>query len=112
MEQYHKVWLEAHPNRTRQWLIDRLKDGFQVHHLDGDHKNDNPKNLALIEGMDHMQMHGIPLGQQLKLRVNSSRKRTKKRGRNSEAWKNYIINRPGKTRQKVKKLDPEAVLLD
>jgi hypothetical protein len=31
-----------------------------VHHVDGDHSNDEPKNLALIEGLDHMLLfHGV-----------------------------------------------------
>ncbi len=58
MQIYHHIWLEAHPERSEEWLKDRLKDGFDVHHIDGDHSNDDPKNLALIEASDHMRMHG------------------------------------------------------
>lgn len=36
-----------------------LRDGFDVHHLDGDHSNDDPANLALIEHTDHMRLHGM-----------------------------------------------------
>lgn len=51
--------------------MDRLADGFHVHHADGDHSNDAPSNLCLIEGIDHMLVfHGwklrqVPTGKQL-----------------------------------------------
>lgn len=32
-------------------------EGFDVHHLDGDHENNDPANLVLIEHTDHMMMH-------------------------------------------------------
>ena len=57
MEIYHKVWLEAHPHRTEEWLADKLKDGFDIHHTDGDHDNNDPKNLMLVEAQDHMLVH-------------------------------------------------------
>lgn len=44
-----------------EWLRERLKDGFHVHHIDGDHTNDAPKNLVLIDGVDHMRLHGMVL---------------------------------------------------
>ena len=49
MKPYHKAWLSAHPERTEQWLKERLADGFDVHHVNGDHFDDHPDNLALIE---------------------------------------------------------------
>jgi hypothetical protein len=52
------AWLGAHPNRTDDWLKARIKDGFDVHHLDGDHDNNDPANLVLIEHSDHMMLHG------------------------------------------------------
>ena len=58
MKPHHEGWLNDHPDRTEEWLKDKLKDGFDVHHIDGNHDNDDPKNLALIEGADHMRMHG------------------------------------------------------
>jgi hypothetical protein len=35
-----------------------MRDGFDVHHLDGDHANNEPANLVLIEHTDHMAIHG------------------------------------------------------
>ncbi|MEN3238678.1 HNH endonuclease [Methylobacterium ajmalii] len=34
-----------------------LLDGFDVHHLDHDHANNDPANLVLIEAQDHMRVH-------------------------------------------------------
>lgn len=59
MKAYHEIWLSAHPSRTEAWLQDRLKDGFDIHHIDGDHKNNDPDNLVLIESQDHMRLHGM-----------------------------------------------------
>ena len=33
--------------------MDRIDDGFDVHHMDGDPNNDSPDNLVLIETSDH-----------------------------------------------------------
>ena len=63
MEIYHEIWLDAHPRRTREWLEDKIKDGFVIHHIDGDHENNDPRNLLLCEGSDHMMLHGMPLGE-------------------------------------------------
>lgn len=61
MEVYHHAWLKAHPDRSLEWLEERLKDGFDVHHLDNDHQNNEPLNLALIEHVDHVRLfHGFP----------------------------------------------------
>ena len=32
--------------------------GFDVHHMDGNHTNNDPSNLVLIEHGDHMMLHG------------------------------------------------------
>lgn len=61
LQSYHVAWLSAHPERTADWLRDRMKDGFHVHHVDGDHDNDDPSNLVLIDGVDHMRLHGMKL---------------------------------------------------
>lgn len=58
LKPYHLAWLSVRPNRTEAWLIAALLDGFDVHHLDGDHSNNDPANLVLIEHSDHMMLHG------------------------------------------------------
>lgn len=58
---YHLAWLTTHPFRDEAWLLGRLDDGFQVHHADGDHGNDDPRNLILMDGDDHMRFHGRSL---------------------------------------------------
>jgi len=57
MEHYHNVWLGHHPNRTVDWLRERLKDGFGIHHIDGDHENNAPENLVLLDWTDHRMIH-------------------------------------------------------
>jgi hypothetical protein len=59
LRDHHKAWLAAHPDRSADWLKRMLVEGFQVHHIDGDHDNNHPSNLALIEGNDHMRLHGL-----------------------------------------------------
>ena len=58
LRSYHQAWLKAHPHRSEEWLRMRTKDGFDVHHLDGDKGNESPDNLVLIEHTDHMMLHG------------------------------------------------------
>lgn len=57
MQEYHYIWLNAHPDRTETWLKDCLKDGFLIHHLDGNHSNNVIDNLLLIEKSDHLMLH-------------------------------------------------------
>lgn len=57
LKYYHVVWLKEHPHRSARWLQDKLLDGFDIHHCDGDHSNNDPKNLVLIEHTDHMMLH-------------------------------------------------------
>lgn len=59
---YHLAWLEVHPGRSLAWLERQIADGFVIHHLDGNHDNDEPHNLVLIEGVDHMRLHAGKLG--------------------------------------------------
>lgn len=54
---YHYSWLAAHPHRTAEWLKDKLREGFDIHHLDNNHSNNEPDNLILIEHTDHMFLH-------------------------------------------------------
>lgn len=62
METYHLAWLTMHPNRNEEWLQEKLKEGFDVHHIDGNHGNNEPTNLVLIEHLDHMRLHGSVMG--------------------------------------------------
>jgi hypothetical protein len=56
---HHEAWLLAHPDRTAEWLRRMLAEGFDVHHLDGNHNNNDPGNLLLIETQDHNEiLHG------------------------------------------------------
>ncbi len=57
LKSYHYEWLRAHPSRTEGWLLERMADGFHIHHLDGDHENNDQKNLVLIEMADHLMLH-------------------------------------------------------
>ena len=59
MQEHHRIWLEAHPHRTEAWLRERLGDRFDIHHIDGNHDNNEPRNLVLIESADHMGLHGM-----------------------------------------------------
>jgi hypothetical protein len=59
LEAYHYAWLESHPHRNEEWLREQLKEGFDIHHIDGDHNNNDPSNLVLIEHTDHMRLHGM-----------------------------------------------------
>lgn len=61
LQPYHYVWLEKHPERTEEWLRMCLKDGFHIHHVDGNHANNAPDNLILVEGHDHLHLHGMDL---------------------------------------------------
>jgi hypothetical protein len=58
LEQYHYAWLACHTHRTEEWLRAKLVEGFDVHHLDGNHDNNEGDNLVLIEHVDHMRLHG------------------------------------------------------
>lgn len=57
MKKHHHAWLSAHPECTEEWLSGILSQGFHIHHMDGNHANDDPKNLVLIESGDHMMIH-------------------------------------------------------
>jgi hypothetical protein len=61
MEAYHFAWLAAHPDRSEDWLKARLYEGFDIHHMDGNHENNAIDNLVLIEHTDHMRLHDLPL---------------------------------------------------
>lgn len=58
LQSYHYAWLSEHPYRSEEWLKAKLVEGFDIHHLDGNHDNNDPANLVLIEHSDHMMLHG------------------------------------------------------
>lgn len=71
--EHHKSWLLDHPDRTEEWFESRIKDGFDVHHVDGNHYNNDPANLILIEGADHLRLHSGSLKAGIKnWRINQS----------------------------------------
>ena len=55
----HTIWLESHPDYDEEWLKTALHAGFDIHHIDGNHDNNDPENLLLIEKSDHKRLHGI-----------------------------------------------------
>lgn len=57
LQEYHYAWLSDHPERTEDWLLRMMAEGFHIHHVDGDHDNNDPLNLVLIEGGDHLLIH-------------------------------------------------------
>lgn len=57
LQSYHYAWLSDHPNRSEEWLKRMMAEGFHIHHIDGDHANDDPMNLVLIDGADHFLLH-------------------------------------------------------
>jgi hypothetical protein len=46
---HHAAWLKAHPGRMWAWLQTMISDGFDIHHVDKDRKNNDPNNLILID---------------------------------------------------------------
>ena len=57
LELHRQVWLDAHPERGVEWLLRMAKEGFDIHHIDGDHENNDPLNLVLIEPKDPFLLH-------------------------------------------------------
>jgi hypothetical protein len=57
LEPYHYAWLSDNSSMDVFELMTLLKRGFDIHHLDGDHGNNDPFNLVLIWGADHMMLH-------------------------------------------------------
>ena len=58
LEKHQRAWLKAHPDRGSSWLKGMLAEGFDVHHIDGDHGNNDSYNLILVEHVDHGRLHG------------------------------------------------------
>ena len=75
LQPYHYAWLSKHPERNTDWLRFMLKAGFDIHHLDGDHGNNAPENLVLIEHVDHMRLHGATKGFKRELETVKARRK-------------------------------------
>jgi hypothetical protein len=100
MKDYHFIWLSSHPDRTKQWLQDKLNEGFDIHHLDGDHFNNELTNLVLIEHVDHMRLHAMS-GNRLKaIKVIISKKRLVAAGKVA-----YELHKVGKSWDEIKSFD-------
>lgn len=110
MQSYHLVWLEAHPHRTAEWLRERLADGFHVHHVDGDHSNDDPRNLILIDGADHLMLHAGSIAAGIKW----WRKSAGQKGAAALAAKRASNPQPPRARKRVqiKRAEPLILLND
>jgi len=39
---YHHVWLAQHPERSETWLKEKMREGFDIHHIDGSYALDIP----------------------------------------------------------------------
>ena len=98
LEAYHLVWLAIHPWRTEEWLRDKLADGFDIHHIDGDHSNDGPGNLVLIDHADHFMLHGSPIkiGRIQKVRSKRLENKELAHANNELAWSLYHDRQAGK----------------
>ena len=108
LKSYHLVWLSCHPERSAVWLQERLADGFHIHHADGDHSNDSPNNLLMIEGLDHMLIvHGHKVAS-IFTRENCI-KRAKKRWENvSPEKRSKLMRRVANARWRAQRLANQA----
>lgn len=90
LSKHHRIWLDAHPDREDYWLCWMLREGFQIHHIDGDHGNNDPGNLVLIESGDHKFLHGKKRLKSLRERKSAQRLEAGKLGynlrKNGESW--------------------------
>jgi len=94
MEIYHQVWLDNHPEYDGAWLQQAIDAGFDVHHVDEDHSNNEPDNLVLIERSDHMRLHrgGAPVRdvhtwEESKERVKLGQEAYRLRKEGGDTWK-------------------------
>lgn len=58
MQDAHKIWLDHHPEYDEFWLSQATQAGFDIHHIDSNHDNNDIDNLLLIEKADHARLHG------------------------------------------------------
>jgi len=77
MNRHQRAWLKANPHRAASWLREKLADGFDIHHLDGNHDNNDPLNLLLVEVVDHMRLHDLPLERISAAKIRSDKKKAR-----------------------------------
>ena len=56
MPTHHRAWLER-TGMPSSWLKAKIRQGFDIHHVDGDKDNNAPDNLVLIFRTDHLMLH-------------------------------------------------------
>lgn len=49
MLNYRRIW-ETHNN-------EKIPDGYEIHHIDGNRKNNNPDNLICVSIEEHLKIH-------------------------------------------------------
>lgn len=91
LQPYHHAWLGNHSHRSEAWLRERLADGFDIHHIDANHFNNEPSNLVLIEHADHMRLHGMTGAGRLE-RVRPQRRDKKHKFSGQEMAVNDFVN--------------------
>ena len=76
MQDYHYEWLKVHDTFSEEDLASFLKQGFHIHHVDGDVHNNNASNLVLIHSVDHFRIHNGSLATVgLKPKIENPRKK-------------------------------------
>ena len=100
---HHGIWLSAHPERDYAWFRKRIEDGFVIHHHDGNSENDAPGNLVMIEGKDHMMIHGrltvLGAPSHRPAELNSSARTKRWREENRDRYNAYMRDYQAKRRQ-------------
>jgi len=51
VEDHQRVYLDNHPE------IDTIPKGMVIHHVDGDHANNDPSNLYMCTQSEHIRIH-------------------------------------------------------
>jgi len=59
LSEHHKAWLSKHRKASIEFLREACAAGFDVHHIDEDHGNNDPDNLILIYSGDHALLHKL-----------------------------------------------------
>lgn len=53
MNKHRKIWVSIHGDIP----VDELGRPYEIHHIDGDHQNDDPTNLKCIPIQEHFEIH-------------------------------------------------------